>query len=276
MRNQLIIVGVLIIIAIAGLIAYQRFAPAQTDRNTDPPTVTNSDMLDSGNQREISTESNVGYFSGAKGYFARPKDSENYPGVVMIHENRGLRPEIRDTADQLAKEGFLVLAVDLFDGKVVESQEEARALTSGFDQDTGTQNLRAAVNYLKQKGGATKIASLGWCFGGRQSIELAISGEPLYATVVYYGGNMASTTDKLAPIKWPVLGIFGDKDQAIPVSKVKEFESSLNTLGVENEIHIYPGVGHAFANPSGQNYAPRETKDAWAKTLNFLNKNLKT
>ena len=72
-----------------------------------------------------------------------------------------------------------------------------------------------------------------------------------------------------------MLGIFGGADQAIPVEKVEEFKSSLNTLGVKNEVHIYPGVGHAFANPSGANYAPNETKDAWGKTLNFLTTNLK-
>jgi carboxymethylenebutenolidase len=135
--------------------------------------------------------------------------------------------------------------------------------------------MRAATSYLRSHG-ASKIASLGWCFGGRQSIELAISGEKLDATVVYYGGNMATTTERLAPLKWPVLGIFGDQDQAIPVETVRAFETSLNTLGVPNEIHIYPGVGHAFANPSGMNYAPEATKDAWAKTVEFLRKNLKS
>jgi carboxymethylenebutenolidase len=72
-----------------------------------------------------------------------------------------------------------------------------------------------------------------------------------------------------------VLGIFGDKDQAIPVETVKAFEASLKQLGVENQIHIYPGVGHAFANPSGANYAPNETADAWDKTLKFLEEKLK-
>jgi carboxymethylenebutenolidase len=138
----------------------------------------------------------------------------------------------------------------------------------------GVENLKAAVVYLKGQG-ALKVASLGWCFGGRQSVELSISGTPLDATVVYYGGNMATTTERLAPIKWPVLGIFGDQDQAIPVATVKAFETSLNTLGISNEIYIYPGVGHAFANPSGMNYAPNETKDAWEKTVSFLEKNLK-
>jgi carboxymethylenebutenolidase len=216
----------------------------------------------------------VSYFPQAKGLYVRPKAEGNYPGIVLIHENRGLRPEIRATAAELAKEGYQVLAVDLYKGQVLETQEQAKAFSSSFNQEEGIENLRAAVAFLREKG-ATKIASWGWCFGGRQSVALAISGERLDATVIYYGSNMASTVDQLRPIKWPVLGVFGDKDQAIPVEKVKEFESSLNTLGIKNGIYIYPGIGHAFANPSNQNYAPEQTKDAWNKTLEFLNSNLK-
>ena len=236
--------------------------------------MTNSDFLGRSSDTPITTEESVEYFEGASGYFARPAAEGVYPGVVMIHENRGLRPEIKATADSLASEGYMVLAVDLFNGRVVETQEEARALTGSFNQATGTANLRAAAAYLRNLG-SPEIASLGWCFGGRQSIELAVSGESLAATVVYYGGNMATTTERLAPIKWPVLGIFGDQDQAIPVATVNVFEASLNALGVPNDIYIYPGVGHAFANPSGMNYAPEETRDAWQKTLAFLATNLK-
>lgn len=241
--------------------------------NTEDQT-TNGSMLSTEDTSPITTESNVAYFDNSSGYFARPDAEGSYPGIVMIHENRGLRPEIKTMADELAKEGYMVLAVDLFNKQVVEEQAQARQLTSSFNQEAGTANMRAAAQFLRDRG-ASKLASLGWCFGGRQSVNLAISGEPLAATVVYYGGGMATSTAQLAPIKWPVLGVFGDQDQVIPVEMVKAFEASLNTLGVENEIYIYPGVGHAFANPSGPNYAPNETKDAWAKTVSFLNKHLK-
>jgi carboxymethylenebutenolidase len=270
--NKTLLIGiVLLLIFAAG--GWMLFGNNSVKQQSATPTPTNAQALQTDNSTPIITESNVTYFPQAKGYFARPEAEGKYPGVVMIHENRGLRPEIRQTADNLAKEGYMVLAVDLYKGQVVEKQEDARAISGSFNQQEGTENLKAAVAYLREKG-ATKIASLGWCFGGRQSVALAISGETLDATVVYYGGNMASTVDELRPIKWPVLGIFGDKDQAIPVAKVKEFEASLNTLGVENEIHIYPEVGHAFANPSGANYAPEETKDAWMKTTAFLKKYL--
>ncbi len=266
--DRTVINGIIALVIIgAGLLIWQNQRPEETQ------PATNSSMLESKSDTEIITEQQVTYFEEAKGYFAKPAEDGNYPGIVIVHENRGLRQEIKDTADQLAKAGYLVLAVDLY-GQVVETQDEARALSAGFNQETGTKNMQAAVDFLKQQG-AEKIGSLGWCFGGRQALELAISGVPLNATVVYYGGNMASTVEQLRPITWPVLGIFGDADTVLPIEKVKEFENSLNELNITNEIYIYPGVGHAFANPSGPNYAQDETRDAWEKTLNFLEANLK-
>lgn len=234
----------------------------------------NADMMRSTSSLEVLIEPDVAYFGEVNGYFVRPRGDGVYPGVVMIHENRGLRPEIKEAAESLAKEGYMVLAVDLLGG-VAEDQTGARALTSQFVQASGTENMKAAVAFLRERG-AQKIASLGWCFGGRQSVELAISGEKLDATVVYYGGGMATTTEKLAPISWPVLGVFGDQDAVIPLAMVEAFKSSLTELGIEHEIYVYPGVGHAFANPSGENYAPEATMDAWQKTLSFLDTALGT
>jgi carboxymethylenebutenolidase len=267
MNNKLFILGGVIVVALGIWFAHD------SGYFLGGGNVKNAEMIKSGNETPVVAVNNLEYFPDAKGYFVRPEAPGNYPGVVMIHENRGLRPEIRQTAETLAKEGYMVLAVDLFSGGIAEDQTGAGALTSKFNQETGVANMRAAAAYLHSQG-AEKIASIGWCFGGKQSVELAISGEKLDATVVYYGGGMATTTERLAPIKWPVLGIFGDKDQVIPIATVRAFEASLNKLGVKNEIYIYPGVGHAFANPSGMNYAPNETMDAWKKTLAFLKSNL--
>jgi len=235
------------------------------------PERKNSEMLSKESPSAIATNEII-YFENARGFFAKPKGEGSYPGVVMIHEWWGLNDNIRDMARELAKEGYAVLAVDLF-GKVAQTPDEARQLTGSLDKERAIQNLRAAVAYLKSQG-AQKIASLGWCFGGGQSMQLALSGEDLAATVIYYG-NLVTDQQKLSSIKWPVLGIFGDKDQSIPLENVKKFDTALDDLGIANEIYMYPGVGHAFANPSGANYAPQETKDAWAKTTQFLSKYLK-
>ncbi len=278
-RNYVFVVMAVFALAVAFLIAafaMKEKSPQETGsevQNNSQIQTTNSELIQSENDTPISTENDLAYFTNAKGFYVEPAGEGPYPGVVLIHENRGLRPEIKQAAEELAKYGYKVLAVDLYRGNVLDTQDQAKEFSGSFDQKEGTENLKAAVKYLRDKG-ATSIASLGWCFGGRQSLELATSGEKLDATIVYYGGGMKSTQDELKAISWPVLGIFGDKDTAIPLDKVKEFESSLNALNIENEIYIYPNVGHAFANPSGANYAPNETVDAWGKTVAFLEKHL--
>jgi carboxymethylenebutenolidase len=228
----------------------------------------------------------VAYYENASGYLVYPVSNlpnnttavtEKLPAVIMIHENRGLNDNIKDTADILAKQGYVVLAVDLFQGQVTTDPNRARELSSVVRNNPGVaiENMKSAVDYLGslQNVNASRIASIGWCFGGGQSLQLALHSEdhPLAATIIYYG-QVVNDTNEISKIKWPVLGIFGDQDQSISVESVKAFEQALNETGVTNEIYIYPGVGHAFANPSNDNYAPQETADAWKKTLAFLNK----
>lgn len=216
--------------------------------------------------RDIRSEE-VEYTPGFTGHLARPKQEGNFPGVVMVHEWWGLNDGIKHMADELAAQGYIVLAVDLY-GKVATTPTEAQEAVKNLDQQQATENLRAATAYLRAQH-ATKIASLGWCFGGGQSLQLALSGEKLDATVIYYG-QLTDDAQKLKAITWPILGIFGDKDTSVKPESVASFTKALEKDGIEHEIHLYPGVGHAFANPSGQNYAPKETKDAWEKTLDFL------
>ena len=229
----------------------------------------------------------VQYFEDAQGYLVYPVSSNDSHGklaaVVMIHEWWGLNQNIKDMANLLAKQGFVVLAADLYHGKVADNPQLAMELVQMAmnNQNSSTANLLAAVKYLSLASNVdgTKIASLGWCFGGGQSLQLALSSmeeHPLAATILYYGTPLVTDKESLAKIKWPVLGIFGDNDEAIPISTVDQFRTSLNQNGITNEIYIYKGVGHAFANPSGDNYAPNETADAWQKTLSFLKKYVET
>ncbi|HJU58846.1 MAG TPA: dienelactone hydrolase family protein [Nitrososphaeraceae archaeon] len=231
---------------------------------------------------------NVNYYNktSATGYLAYPiieNNSKNVtekklPGIVMIHEWWGLNENIKNMANSLAKEGYVVLAVDLYNGQVTDSADIAKTLVSNVrdNPSEGISNLQSAVRYLAslEHVNSSKIASLGWCFGGGQSLQLALNTDPehpLAATIIYYG-NLVTDQESISKIKWPVLGIFGDQDQSISVNDVKFFEKMLTSTGIPNEIYIYEGVGHAFANPSGDNYAPKETADAWQKTLDFLNK----
>lgn len=228
----------------------------------------------------------VSYYENASGYLVYPVSNspndptvstKKLPAVIMIHENRGLNDNMKDTADILAKQGYVVLAVDLFQGQVTADPNQARELSSSVRNNPGIaiENMKSAIAYLSslQNVNASRIASIGWCFGGGQSLQLALNSEdhPLAATIIYYG-QVVNDTNEISKIKWPVLGIFGDQDQSISIDSVKAFEQALNETGVTNEIYLYPGVGHAFANPSNDNYAPQETADAWKKTLAFLKK----
>jgi carboxymethylenebutenolidase len=222
----------------------------------------------------------VNYFDSSSGYLAYPlaTTGKKLPAVIMIHENRGLNDYIKSMANTLAREGYVVLAVDLFKGQVAQTSQQAQQLAGSARTNSAAtiSNLQAAVNYVSSLPfvDSSKIASIGWCFGGGQSLQLALHSEqhPLVATILYYGTPLVTDEQQLSKIKWPVLGIFGDKDQAIPVSNIQQFKAALDGIGIPNEIHIYKGLGHAFANPSGANYAPNETVDAWQKTLEFLKK----
>jgi carboxymethylenebutenolidase len=257
----------------------------------DSPNVTNATVLsgDDANSQSGLQNQSINYFDGASGYLVyadttnatstsgQQQQQQKLPAVVMIHEWWGLNDNIKDMADELASEGYVVLAADLYNGEVATTPDKAMQLvgTVRENPEQAISNLQSAVQYLASlpNVNSSRIASLGWCFGGGQSLQLALNSEqnPLAATLIYYG-NLVNDTNELSKINWPVLGIFGNQDQSIPVESVNAFEQALNEIGITNEIYIYPGVGHAFANPSGDNYAPAETADAWEKTLAFLKK----
>lgn len=232
----------------------------------------NSEIFNLG---EFMTESEIiAYFGDTMGYLAKPSIDGNFPGIVMIHEWWGLNDNIKEMADKLASHGYVVLAVDLYDGDVATTSEQARELITSFDSSQGIKNMNSATAFLNENYSLEKIGSIGWCFGGGQSLNLALNSDDVDATVIYYG-NLVTDTEELSSIHWPILGIFAELDKGITIETVNAFESSLNELEIENEITIYPGVDHAFANPSGERYAPDESKDAWGKTIAFFESNLK-
>lgn len=279
----------LVILVGSGIVSGTFVNLVEAQSSNTVTNVTDLTRLDSNAGVDLQNKT-VNYYDQANGYLVYPSASnENksgnnngtLPAVVMVHENKGLNDHIKNMANLLARNGYVVLAVDLFKGEVTTDRNRSSELTQYIrdNPDIATANLQSAVKYLASlpNVNAEKIASLGWCFGGAQSLQLALNSQdhPLSATVIYYG-RLITDNATLAKIKWPVLGIFGDQDSSIPVDTVKAFESALNSNNIPNEIYIFKGVGHAFANPSGDNYAPTETKDAWNKTLSFLDKHLRS
>ena len=210
------------------------------------------------------------------GYFSAPSDVfEPLPALIVIHEWWGLNDNVRAMADRLAGEGYMVLAVDLYKGRTASSPAEARAMMLEVVEspEQARENIRGAYEFLVTAG-APRIGSVGWCFGGGWSLNTAqLFPDDLDAAVIYYG-QVTDDEDTLRPINAPILGLFGADDTGIPVDSVEAFRTALQRLRKEHEVHVYPGAGHAFANPTGTNYNADAATDAWEKTVDFLRRHL--
>ena len=213
------------------------------------------------------------------GYYAYPEAAtEPLPGILAIHEWWGLNENIEAMARRLAGEGYQVLAVDLYNGQIAETPETASQLVQEVANNPfgAEANITKAYDYLATEKQAPSVASIGWCFGGSWSLETALLfPQELDAAVIYYGGQVGEATpEELATLEMPILGIFGAEDSSIPVATVKQLESTLKELDKEAEFYIYEDAGHAFANPSGQNYVAEAAEAAWKETTEFLAENL--
>lgn len=214
-----------------------------------------------------------------KGYYAHPQNmTKPLPGVLAIHEWWGLNDNIKAMARRLAGEGYQVLAVDLYNGKTADTPAQASQLIKEVANNPfgAEANISRAYDYLVKNKKAASVASIGWCFGGSWSLETALLfPQELNAAVIYYGGEIGEKTpQELGTLEMPILGIFGAEDSSIPLETVDQFESTLKKLNKKAEILVYQGAGHAFANPSGQNYVSEAAEDAWKQTIKFLNKYL--
>jgi carboxymethylenebutenolidase len=210
-----------------------------------------------------------------KGYYAYPQDmTKPLPGILAIHEWWGLNENIEAMARRLAGEGYQVLAVDLYQGQIADTPEQASQLVKEVANNPfgAEANISKAYDYLVKEKKASAVASIGWCFGGSWSLETALLfPQELDATVIYYGAEVGEkTSEELSTLEMPILGIFGAEDSYIPLKTVNQLKSTLKKLDKNAEILVYEGAGHAFANPSGQNYVPKAAEEAWKKTTKFL------
>lgn len=213
---------------------------------------------------------------GGRAYLSLPPGAQPpLPALVVIHEWWGLNEHIEHWADRLAADGYAALAVDLFGGKVATTPERAMELMKGVEADRARQTLLAAHDFLEKDARvrASRTGSIGWCFGGKWSLELALAEPDLDAAVVYYG-HVTTDVDRLKQIQAPVLALFGDKDASIPPERVAELEKALERANVRHRVLSYDAE-HAFANPSGARYDEGAAAAAWTQTREFLQKELK-
>lgn len=227
---------------------------------------------------EVTFTSSEGF--NIKAYLSKPKSGGTLPGLLMIHENRGLTDHIKDVARRYAYQGYVVLATDLLSGvggtAKFSSTDDAVAAIGKLSSDGVMKDLGSAFNYLQSLTYVRKdrIGVLGYCWGGGNSLLYATRNPQLKAAVVYYGPNPANIDD-VARIAAPVLGLYGAEDTRITMN-VPALEAAMNKYSKSFERKTYPGAAHAFFNDTGARYNREASADAWKTTVGFLEKHLKS
>lgn len=223
----------------------------------------------------------VAYFSAdpaARGYLAVPEGPGPFPALVIVHEWNGLVDRVRQLADDLAAEGYVTLAADLFSGQTGSTPEENVALVraSQADMPTVIANLDSAVAYLRSRPDVTgRVGAMGWCFGGGIALSFGLDGVNHEATAIFYGA-LVDDPARLAGLDHEVYGTFAREDSGPSPEQVAAFETALRSAGVEHDLHIYDDVDHGFWLRVEGDMANRAEPglDAWQRLKAYLDRTL--
>lgn len=212
-----------------------------------------------------------------RGYFARPAVIDHrLPGIVVIHENRGLNPYIEDVARRLASAGFIAFAPDALWplGGYPGNDDDGRAMQRQRDQAAMTEDFVAAVRFLQNHPDTTDaIGAVGFCFGGSMALAMAIRVPELGAAVAFYGRHPAA--EEVASIKAPLLLHHGELDERVNAGW-PDFEAALKSHGVAYQNHFYPGANHGFHNDTTPRYDKEAAALAWRRTVAHFDRHLAT
>ncbi len=210
------------------------------------------------------------------GYLVAPAAEGRRPGVVVIHENRGLNPHIRDVTRRFALEGFIALGIDVLspEGGTPANEDEARDMIGKLPADRAAARLAAGVTALSRVQGSTgRIGTVGYCWGGGMVNRIAALNPPgLAAGVAYYGSQIPA--DQVARIRTPLMLHYASLDERINAG-IGAYRAALEANGKVFEIHMYEGVNHAFNNDTNPaRYNAEAATLAFARTVAFLRKHL--
>jgi len=211
-----------------------------------------------------------------KGYLVRPASATGkLPGILVIHENRGLNPHIEDIARRLALDGFMAFAPDALAplGGYPGDEDKARTLFPQLDAAKTREDFVAATNWLKARPDCTgKIGAVGFCWGGAMTMIIATRVPDLAAAVPFYG--TAPTPEEVAKIKAPMLVHYAGNDDRVNATR-PGLETALKAANVKYEVFVYDGAQHGFNNDTTPRFDAAAAKLAWGRTLDFFNKQLK-
>lgn len=209
-----------------------------------------------------------------RGYLAQPAGMGRHPGVVVVHENRGLNPYIADVARRLAVAGFVALAPDGLTplGGYPGNDDEGKAMQATLDKDKLSEDFIAAFERLKSDSGSTgKVGVVGFCYGGGVCNEMAVRLPDLGASVPYYGRQAAA--EDVPRIRAPLLLHYAGLDQRIN-DGWPAYEAALKANRKSYIAHIYPGVNHGFHNDTTPRYDAAAAELSWSRSLDFFRQHL--
>ena len=213
------------------------------------------------------------------GYLAVPAGEGPFPALVIVHEWNGLVGRVRRVADDLAAEGYVVLAADLYRGRTGATSEENIALMqeAQADQPAMIANLDAAVSFLRARPDVTgRVGTMGWCFGGGVVLSYGLGGVNHEATAIFYG-QLIDDPEALQAMDHEVYGTFAREDSGPAPDEVARFEQALDAAGVEHDLHIYDAVDHGFwLRVDGDPELRTEPAlDAWQRLKAYLDRTLR-
>ncbi len=225
---------------------------------------------------DISEVSYPGEDTTMKGYLAVPKSKGKKGAVIVIHENRGLTPHIKDVTRRVAKAGFIALGVDALSpfGGTPANEDEGRTLIGKLDKEKNLKNYLKSLDYVRSlKDSTGKTGCVGFCWGGSMANQLAVNDPKLNAAVAYYGGQAAAAD--VPKIKAALLLHYAALDERINAG-IPAYEAALKENKTNYELYIYEGVNHAFNNDSSPaRYNEAAAKLAWGRTIGWFEKCLK-
>jgi carboxymethylenebutenolidase len=209
------------------------------------------------------------------GYLARKEGGERRPGVIVIHENRGLTPHIRDVTRRFAHEGFLALGVDMLSplGGTPADEDQARTMLGTLDAAETVARMATAVPFLAGRPECTgKVGAVGFCWGGGHANRLAAAGTTLAASVPYYGSQLPVA--EVPKITAPLCLHYAGLDTRINAG-IADYEAALKANGKPYEIYMYEGADHAFNNDTNEARYNKEAAElAWGRTVDFFKRHL--
>jgi carboxymethylenebutenolidase len=235
-----------------------------------------------------------------RGWFvpAEPRHGPRAPGIVLVHEVFGLDPHIEDVARRFAREGFAVLAPDLWSREGLPgprptaddpaprwTSEQVRAAVQSLPDRRVLGDLEGALAWLAARPDvdAERLAAVGFCMGGNHAYQLGCTSRRVRCVVDYYGRLRYHELNAAKPIQpdelalnlsVPMLAVFGLRDATIPREQIDEFRARLDQAAKHVELELYPEAGHGFFNDARPAYREADARDAWRKTLAFLRREL--